>query len=130
MVPWYINTIFASCGILTYGVCLHYLAKNFDCQKIQNYILCLESVISLLIYIGYLVLSLSNHFLVADSIICGSITFLLYVKEDISLSDPFIHQVRNSNVILKETFELLKGLPFQVQDNQTCHQLASVVVRQ
>ena len=85
MIPWYCNAIFASCGIVTYGVCLHYLVKNFDCKKIQNYILCLESVLLLLIFIGYLVLGIANHFLAANSFVCGSLTFLLYVKEDITL---------------------------------------------
>ena len=85
MVYWYCSTIFASFGILTYGVCLYYLLKNFDCKKIQNFILCLESAISLLIFIGYLLLGIANHFFVADSFICGTLTFLFYVKEDISL---------------------------------------------
>ena len=85
MIPWYCSAIFASCGITTYSICLCYLLTNFDCKKIQNYILLLESVLSLLIFIGYLVLGLANHFWLADSFICGSLTFLLYVKADISL---------------------------------------------
>ena len=85
MIPWYCSAIFASCGITTYSICLRYLLTNFDCKKIQNYILFLESVLSLLIFIGYLVLGLANHFWLADSFICGSLTFLLYVKADISL---------------------------------------------
>ena len=81
----YYNTISALCGVLTYGACFYYLLKNFNCKKIENFTLCLESAVSLLIFMSYLLLGLADHFFEADSFICGGLTFLLYVKEDIAL---------------------------------------------